>query len=152
MSILTRLLSLAEAGLAAKATLRSVAIRCGVAAALALAALIALIGAAAFAVAALYDHLALSMSEPQAALIIAGILLALALLLAGIALVVLQRPHRRRHGLGDLARRTASVAAGERSADLGRLLDNVQVTPATLLGALALGVVVGTLGRGKPRR
>ena len=147
MSIAARLLKTAGLGLAAKAAVRRLALRCAVIAALLLAALLTLMGAAAYATAALFLHLADRMSAPQAALIVAAILLALALLLAGSILIVLQPRRRRPEGLAGLASLAADAAAGRKSPELRRLLARLPVTPATLVGATALGVVVGILSR-----
>ncbi len=87
------------------------------------------------------------MSAPQAALIVAGILLTLALRLAGSILIVLQPRRRRAEGLAGLASLAADAATGTKSADLRRLLRRLPVTPATLVGAAALGIVVGILSR-----
>ena len=151
MSIAARLLRTAGFALAAKAGLRRLLVRCAVAACLALAALIALIGAAGYAAAALYHHLAVSMTDSQAALIVAAILLALALLLAGAMLIALQPRRRRSDGLAGLAAAATDAATGRGSADLRRLLDRLPVSPATVVGAVALGIIVGTLGRRRRR-
>jgi hypothetical protein len=147
LSIAARLLKTAGLALAAKAGLRRLLIRCAVAAGLALAALIALVGAAGYATAALYHHLAAGMTESQAALIVAAILLALALLLAGTLMIALQPRRRRSDGLAGLAAAAADAATGKGSADLRRMLDRLPVSPATVVGAVALGIIVGTLGR-----
>ena len=147
MSIAVKLLKTAGFALAAKAGLRRLAIRCAAAAALSLAALLALVGAAAYATAALYYRLAMVMPESQAALIVAAILLALALLLAGSILLALQPRRRHGDGLAGLASLAANATTGKGSADLRRLLARLPVTPATVVGAVALGIVVGTLTR-----
>jgi len=151
LSIAVRLLRTAGLALAAKAGLRRLLIRCAAAAGLALAVLIALVGAAGYATAALYHYLAVSMPESQAALIVAGILLALALLLAGATLIILQPRRRRSEGMAGLAAAAADAATGKGSADLRRLLDRLPVSPATVVGAVALGIIVGTLGRRRRR-
>ena len=151
MSIAVTLLRTAGVALAAKAGLRRLLIRYAVAAGLALAALIVLVGAAAYATAALYHHLAVSMTESQAALIVAAMLLALALLLAGAMLIALQPRRRRGDGLAGLAAAATDAATGKGSADLRRLLDRLPVSPATVVGAVALGIIVGTLGRRRRR-
>lgn len=151
MSIAARLLRTAGLAVAAKAGLRRLLIRFAVAAGLALAALIALIGAAGYAAAALYHHLAVSMTDSQAALIVAAIFLALALLLAGAMLIALQPRRRQSDGLAGLAAAAADAATGKGSADLRRLLDRLPVSPATVVGAVALGIIVGTLGRRRRR-
>ena len=151
MSIAVRLLRTAGFALAARAGLRRLALRCAAAAALSLAALLALVGAAAYATAALYYRLATIMPESQAALIIAAILLALALLLAGSILLTLQPRRRPGDGLSGLATLAADAATGKGSADLRRLLARLPVTPATVVGAAALGIVVGTLTRRRRR-
>ena len=137
--------------MAARAGLRRLAQRLAAAVALGLAALLALIGAAAFALAGFYDHLALSMAPSQAALIVAAILLALTLLLAGSILILLQPRRRRPDGLADLAQLAANTVASRGSSDWRGLLARLPVTPVTIVGAVALGVVVGVLTR-RPRR
>jgi hypothetical protein len=143
---------LAGAGVAAKMGLRRVLIRFAIAAALGLCALVALIGAIGYALASLYYRLTYSMSEPQAALILAAILLAIALILAGIAVLVVRRPARKTDGLAELARRASESVSGRRSIDARHLLEHLPVTPTTVLGALALGIIIGVLGRRPPRR
>jgi type VI protein secretion system component VasK len=142
---------LAGAGMAAKMALRRVVMRFAIAAALGVCALIALIGAVGYALASLYYKLTYSMSEPQAALILTGILVALALILAGIAFLVLRQPKRKPDGLAELARRASQGISGRRSIDARGLLEKLPVTPTTVLGALALGIIIGVLRR-RPRR
>ena len=151
MSLLTQAMRLAGAGMAAKMALRRVVMRFAIAAALGIAALAALIGAIGYALAALWYWLATSMSEPQAALIVTAILVALALILGGIALLVLRRPERKPDGLAELARRASESVSGRGSIDARGLLARLPVTPTTVLGALALGIIVGVL-RKRPRR
>ena len=151
MSFVVNLLRGAAVAMAARAGLRRLALRLSAVAALGLAALLALTGAAAFALAALYDHLALSMAPSQAALIVAAILLALALLLAGLVLILLQPRRRRPDGLADLAQLAADTVGRTGSSDWRGLLARLPVTPVTIVGAVALGVVVGILTR-RPRR
>jgi hypothetical protein len=143
---------LAGAGLAAKVALRRVIMRFAVAAAIGICALAALIGAIGYALASLYYLLTYSMSEPEAALIVAAILLAIALILAGIAFLVMRRPARRPDGLAELARRASEGVSGGRSIDPRGLLERLPVTPGTVLGALALGIIIGVLRRRPPRR
>ena len=151
MSLLTQAMRLAGAGMAAKMALRRVVMRLAIAAALGIAALAALIGAIGYALAALWYRLTYSMSEPQAALIVTAILVALALILGGIALLVLRRPERKPDGLAELARRASESVSGRGSIDARGLLARLPVTPTTVLGALALGIIVGVL-RKRPRR
>lgn len=143
---------LAGAGIAIRMALHRFIRRLAIAGGLGILALVALIGAVGSALAALFYRLTYSMSEPQAALIIAAILLAVALLLAGIAVLVWQRPARRPDGLSDLARRASEGLSGHRSLDPRGLLERLPVSPTTILGALALGIIIGLLRRRPPRR
>lgn len=152
MSLLTQAMRLAGAGMAAKMALRRVVMRLAIAAALGIAALAALIGAIGYALAALWYWLTYSMSEPQAALILTAILVALALILAGIAFLVMRRPKRQPDGLAELARRASESVSGRRSIDARGLLERLPVTPTTVLGALALGIIIGVLRKRPPRR
>ena len=151
MSIVVGLLRAAGFTLAAKAQLRRLALRCALAAVLLLATLLALLGALAYATAAVYFRLATVMPESQAALIIAAILLALALLLAGSILLALQPRRRRDGGLAGLTALAADAASGRVSPDLRRLLGRLPATPATIVGAVALGIIVGVLTRRRSR-
>jgi hypothetical protein len=151
LSIAVRLLRTAGVALAAKAGLRRLVLRCAAVAALSLAALLVLLGAAAYATAALYLRLATVMPESQAALIVAAILLVLALLLAGSILLALQPRRRHGDGLAGLAALAAEAATGKGPADLRRRLARLPVTPATVVGAVALGIVVGFLTRRRGR-
>jgi len=151
LSTVAGLLKAAALAMSARAGLRRLVLRWAGLAVLALAALLALVGAAAFALAALYDHLSLAMAPSQAALIIAAILLALALLLAGAILLLLQPRRRRAGGLADVAQMAADTVAGTGSSEWQGLLARLPVSPITIVGAVVLGVVVGFLTR-RPRR